>query len=240
MLVDAVVRAIEKYLNGHSSRSLSSLARRSGVSYATIRRLMQHDVAQPSIENTVIPILSVFMSSKDVADLIAEYGNSSLISVWDENRTFQQSHSIDWENVDHRILLEARRSQGVSFESICIRYGKLIGAPRLSYLLENGFLRLENGNYFISNEFEVDPSPKSSLHKIQAVAKNFDTSHLGEGAFFDYFSGSIPGDSMDIVRGAAKDFIEVLEQEGGKDTSPDDEIMISVGLIADFLDDEDT
>ncbi|SMF59847.1 hypothetical protein [Pseudobacteriovorax antillogorgiicola] len=239
MLIDAVIHAIETYLAGHPSRSLRNLSRRSGVSYSTIRRLMQREVMQPSIENTVVPILSVFMSSQNVAAVIKEYGGS-LATMWDQNkRTFQQSQGIDWEDIDYQIILEARRSEGVTREAICSRYGKLIGAPRLEYLLDQGVLRLDNGNYFASSDFELDPSPISILKKIRAIAKNFDTQHLGKGAFFDYFAGSVSQDGLERIRTAARRFVAVLEEEGAKDVSQDNEIMVSIGLVADFLENED-
>lgn len=70
-LINDLKGIIDRYIDGHRSRSLSTLARKSGVAYTTLRRFAQRE-GQPTAE-PVLRIVGAVLETEEKLDFIRKY-----------------------------------------------------------------------------------------------------------------------------------------------------------------------
>ncbi|SMF53285.1 hypothetical protein [Pseudobacteriovorax antillogorgiicola] len=233
-LVDDLAVEIRHYLDGHRNRNLRTLERKSGVSYATIRRIVQNEVGNPSIEKTVIPILSQIMPTKDVAKFLSLHD----IPLADFIKTFSEykDKSIVLTDLDQRIILAARAKEGTTRERIVWEHGNTSGLKRLEHLLNEGVLKEVNGRILCEDHYI--PSIDGVLIEIEKSARNFNKDKIGHGAYYGHFSGSMSWPDYERLRAVAKEYWDTV-QDISENPTPGPEVIANVNILADFQDVED-
>ncbi|SMF82224.1 hypothetical protein [Pseudobacteriovorax antillogorgiicola] len=187
MLIDDVIRKLQSYFDSGRNRNMATLVRKTpGVSYSTIRRLMQREVTDPSIENTVVPLLSNFMTPSEIVALIAPYKpewSASYNATIESDRVVAPTNP-EFDHVDFFIMGLGSHENGTTRETIARRYGEVLGLGRLEYLLEEGFLMERGGRIFSRDRRTTGASPREAIKRIEASAKWFDATNIGKGAAF--------------------------------------------------------
>ena len=193
MLIEEVRDRVRQYLDENPKRSITSLARKSGLSYSTVRRLVNNETSQCGIDTTIIPILSVFLSREEIYELIGKY-DEKFASVWKPlndggYQYMKPSQKVEsWREFDQHIIGLAQHPEGVTKERIIRDLGEMAGLKRAEELCTIGLLRIVNDKFFTFTEHYTDPSATSMLEKISLLAKGFNQENLGQGAHFWIFS----------------------------------------------------
>ncbi|SMF69002.1 hypothetical protein [Pseudobacteriovorax antillogorgiicola] len=231
MLIDDVADAISSYVEAHPSRSLRTLSRRSGVSYSTIRRIVQKDVGEPSVEKTILPILGVFLNLKEIYSIL-EKNNQPMASFIRPFVGFEKKPTLDLCDLDQQIILEATGKQGTTRERIETLHGQLTGAGRLEYLLETGLLQEIDGkikakNLYLSN-------PKVVLSHIEMSARNFDIENIGRGSFYNHFIGSMSEQDFLKIKQLGKAFVDEIARVRDNPT-PGKEVVVNLNILGDVF-----
>ena len=236
-LVAAVVDRIEEYLNGHESRTKSTLAMKSGVSYSTLRRLINKDVESPNLDTTVVPILSVFMTPKEISSLVGPYIPAYASFYLDDTDAFE-SKGVDWEDLDGRLVLLSRGKNGISLQRIEKLWGQK-GFKRSEYLTQKGILKEENGVLYPAVHKVKGACPKATLDKIETAARNFDLDNLGKGGFFDYLSTRMLKSDFEHIRSLVKQVVDHIKISEARELSANDEcVLVEMAMFADILEEE--
>lgn len=241
MLIDEVRERVRKYLEENPKRSVTSLARKSGLSYSTIRRLINNETNQSGIDTTIIPILSVFMSRKEIHELIGKY-EPRFAQVWkplldDDYKFIDPSRRVlNWKQYDQYIIGLAQQNEGVEKERIAKDLGQIAGINRAEELCAIGLLREVNGKYFTFTENYSDSSIASILEKISLLAKSFNQENIGRGAHYWIFSEMLSDAAFEKMRQAGREYIARLNEIRSEHLHEKPTRVGQFGLIGDFID----
>ncbi|SMF34956.1 hypothetical protein [Pseudobacteriovorax antillogorgiicola] len=228
-----IIDSIERYLDGHSSRNMRTLARRSGVSYATIRRLMQRETTSPSVETTILPILSVFMDNKEIYSILRKcrLEFSSFIQPF---VSYDTQSSFRYTPVDQQILALASRSEGYTLDHLSNDIGQK-GLERVEVLYEANLLERHDDRVYARNVLLSDP--EDIKDNIVNGVHNFDPSHIDKGSYYHHFHGAIPKKYFALLKQKQQEYVELLNEalEVGQEDKSIEQIGVSVSVVGDFF-----
>ncbi len=241
MLIEEVREKVRKYLDENPKRSITSLARKSGLSYSTVRRLVNNETTQCGIDTTIIPVLSVFMPRKDIHELIGKY-DPRFVQVWkplfDGNYKFidPSQRVLSWKEYDQYIIGLAQQSNGVPKERIARDLGEIAGLKRAEELCSIGMLREVNGKYFTFTENYSDSSIASILEKISLLAKSFNQENIGRGAHYWIFSELLSDAAFEEMRQAGREYVARMNEIRSKHRNEKATRIGQFSLLGNFID----
>jgi len=184
---------IESYLARHPSLTLNALAKRSGVSATTLRRLMTEQVQQSIAPHSVLALVSYLLKEKSIAKIlktvqgaIAELLNKSFNQfIFDEsNEKYQQSQDLNElfkDKTNYLIYKLAANHCGTSVEEIKDHFGRH-GLVILEGLLAKKILSAEGDGRIHAHikNFSVDLMTAKNLthelidqYKVNDIDKGF-------------------------------------------------------------------
>jgi transcriptional regulator with XRE-family HTH domain len=222
-LLSDLVAAIQTWLQGSRSRSLSSLARRTNVAYSTIRRIAQNEsVPHPY---TALAIAEVIMSVPQRIDFLKQHfptiGNL-MNEVYDSR---MQSEPNDEEfrrfmkmEPHNRIFNIAATNAGTTRADILRLFGQT-GEEAVQHMLNEGLLvELPSGTIKYTQDSWIHPSVEDTLSQIRHSTEHFDKTLIGtDGASLMHATGSIRPEMVPRLKALVlqfiKDVIELKEQE---------------------------
>ncbi len=215
-LINEVRRKVQAYLDENQKRSFSSLARKSGVSYSTVRRLVCGETTHCGIDSTIIPILSVFMTRQEIHELISRY-DSKFAEVWkplfNDYQFINPSEKMTtWKEYDQYILSLANHPEGVTVGRITKDLGEMAGVKRADELVSSGLLKKVGNRYHTFAENYSDTSVTGVLERIAISAKSYNKENIGLGAHYWLFSESVCDEAYDEIRKAGLDYITQVNQ----------------------------
>ena len=235
-LANTLKTAIQNYLDADKRRSLSTLARKSGVSYATIRRLAQGEIKEPQLDN-VLQVCAIIMTFEDTITLLDSYNSD--IAEWlrrkrQHNYTFSTlSDSFNFETPDVFIIAHAATKKGVREEIVVERFGRY-GVERLQLLEEAGLIERYQDSFKTKHVNFVDPNPRSVLKRMALCLEQFDLANLDSGAFFRYYTGEVSAqqkrDIIEAIREADAKIAAIFNRQDADQT----EVMF-VGKFGNFF-----
>ncbi len=238
-LIDEVRILIQTYLDASRSRSIGTLAKKSGVSYSTVRRVVTGETTQAVIDTTVIPILSVFMKRKEIHELIGKY-DPKFAQVWKpifdddcENTTLKMA---TWKDFDQHIIALASTSKGVSSERLAKDLGELAGLARAEELVNMGILKEEYGIFYTPSENFTDITPSSVLERITIFSRSYNLNNVGRGAYYWIFSESMCEEAYKEIQNASLEFITRVNEVKAKYKSKKPTRVGQFSLLGNFID----
>lgn len=208
----AIKTVIDDYISGHRTRSLATLARQSGVSYSTLRRMAQKE-GTPTAE-PVLKIIDVALDGKSRGDFLARFfpeisRSVGLLGV--EGATNGESNSLlkpYYSREPHGlILLLAQNQCGTNIETV----SRLCGEPGLqavSELINEGLIAVEEGtdNLSLLSGSSIHLDASMILNCMRTAISRFDHSLLGtEAARIGHISGGISLEGLSQIRQVVTD-----------------------------------
>lgn len=184
-LTDALKQQIDHYLGQRPSRSIASLARKSGLAYSTVRRIAQGE-AQPEF-STVVTLLGSILSREAFVNFLKAYFPK-------EGRVFethyQSTEKFSDEELDYFLRDEI---SNYIIHLCCTRHGsdtetvKRIlgerGLRRLDDLVDAGFVeRHADGKLWFYKESFAYTNFETFLKSNSIHTRIFDTKNIGTDA----------------------------------------------------------
>ncbi|SMF62360.1 hypothetical protein [Pseudobacteriovorax antillogorgiicola] len=180
MLNDLAI-IIRSYLEGHKNRSLKGLSMRTGVAYATLRRIYQQD-ATPTMEN-ILPIIQFVCSREEGIQFLKKHFSnfgSWLEDYFNEDQEFiaHDLNRLIQDKENFIIISLAATERGTTRETIRELLGSF-GEKKVHNLIDHGVLSEVKGVIkTIQSEFgSVDPD--SVLAQIRNATEIFNKQRLG-------------------------------------------------------------
>ncbi len=235
-LANTLKTAIQNYLEADKRRSLSTLARKSGVSYATVRRLAQGEIKEPQLDN-VLQICAIIMPFEQTIELLDSYNPD--IAEW--LRSKRRNHyefsplqdSFSFETPDVFIIAHAATKNGLREEIVIERFGRY-GVERLQLLEEGGLIERSKDCFKTKHVNFVDPNPSSVLKRMALCLEQFDLDKLDSGAFFRYYTGEVSAQQKRDILAAIRDADTKIAEIFNREDADQDEVMF-VGKFGNFF-----
>jgi hypothetical protein len=181
-------KVIEKYLEGHRSRSLATLSRVSGVAYSTLRRFAQKE-GVPTAE-PVLKILDATLGTSDKLAFLDRHfpGIARTIAKHTADKPDQEPHAEEiatfYRRNPHNFILNLTiNARGTSVETIQRLCGER-GLEALDEMVECGVLTRDfaTGAVRYKDESIVIADPGILLEQLRQSVDHFDRSLLGTEA----------------------------------------------------------
>lgn len=181
---------IEHYLNGSRHRSLATLARTSGVSYTTLRRLHTKE-GQPSAEPS-LKVIDAVLGSDDKITFISLHFPEIAKTIGDLRDKASYRSQVPFNNKlkqffsrePHNFILNLSLNQKGSTRRDIQRLTGERGLAALDELLENDILQFDENTGIVKYESDsmlwIDPD--MILNQIQHSVHHFDYSLIGTKA----------------------------------------------------------
>lgn len=203
----AIKVVIEDYLAGHRTRSLATLARQSGISYTTLRRMAQREGA-PTAE-PVLKVIDVALDGKARALFLTQYfPEISRVAgfVGSESATQGESNAVlkpFYSRDPHcLILLLAQNQSGTDVKTIERLCGEA-GPLAIRELRDAGLISIDDDSKRIellvgtSIHLDID----MILNCMRTSIARFDRSLLGsEAARAGHLTGGVSLEGLDRIR----------------------------------------
>ncbi|NRA63419.1 MAG: hypothetical protein HRU19_02980 [Pseudobacteriovorax sp.] len=175
-LVEELKVHLSRYLSVHKSRSLSGVARKSGVSYSTVRRIQNGDCGEPHFTDTVIPIASVVFEGEwdQLYSFLRKHNKSAALSQFIENSSLKpilaSDPKIEWCRVAVLIEAMASISGGIQISSIEKKFGD-VGVSIGRTLVKLGYLE-ELSNVFTAS-LKFDQNHVATAARAKALWNSY-------------------------------------------------------------------
>ncbi|SMF63469.1 hypothetical protein [Pseudobacteriovorax antillogorgiicola] len=232
MVIEPIVQRIEQYLGEHKSRNMRTLERRSGVNYSSIRRLLQREVSDPSVEKTLFPLLSVFMDNNEIVNLFREC-NIEFANHLESYTSYSQAADYRYKELDQVILALASKPEGAEISAIERHYGT-IAKSTIETLISLELLRREGDRVFSGRT--LLNKPQEILDCIKAGVDSFDTDHLGKGAYYHHFHGAIPESYCKLLLKKQHEWVELLNEAVEKKGNTNEKcVPVILSAIGDYI-----
>ncbi|MBM4250755.1 MAG: hypothetical protein FJ146_02165 [Deltaproteobacteria bacterium] len=214
---------IDRYLNGHRSRSLATLSRASGVSYTTLRRLYQRE-GNPTAE-PVLKIIDVALSTEEKLDFIKRYYPEIAVNLsgiqadaYLSAAPRQEILKAFYVRDPHNYILNlAQNDKGTTRETVQRITGER-GLEALDELVEHGILEVERvgGDTVYRLPAMLSSDCDMALAQMKLSADHFDRSLIGtKAARLFHATASIDQRTLerihDVLSGAIKEIIELKD-----------------------------
>lgn len=213
-LSDDLKSVIDRYLDGHRTRSLATLSRVSGVAYTTLRRFSQRE-GNPTAE-PVLKIVDATLPTKDKIEFLGKHFPELARFVHFDQKTYSQDESgrTDFKfffmRDPHNYLLNlAISDHGTSAEDIQRLCGER-GMDALDELVEHEILTREprtgKVRYKDHTIFSVDVD--MGLAQVKRSADYFDRSLIGsKAAKFCHATAAVNKDGLEKIHAVVTDAI---------------------------------
>lgn len=217
-LLADLVAAIQAWLQGSRSRSLSSLARRTNVAYSTIRRIAQNEsVPHPY---TALAIAEVVLSVPQRVEFLKEHfptiGN--LMNDVYDNRLQADPNEEAFRRLLHlephnRIFNIAATKAGTTRPDILRLFGQA-GEDAVQELLNEGILvEHTNGTIKYTQDTWIYGSVDEVLNQLRMSTHHFDKRLIGsDGASLMHATGAIRPEMVPKVKALVLQFIKDLNE----------------------------
>lgn len=215
-LLADLVAAIQTWLQGSRSRSLSSLARRTNVAYSTIRRIAQNEsVPHPY---TALAIAEVVLSVPQRIEFLKEHfptiGNllnevyDSRLQAEPNEEAFRRFMRLEPHN---RIFNIAATKAGTTRADISRLFG-LTGEDAAQEMLNEGILiELPSGTIKYSQDTWIFGNVDEVLNQVKMSTEHFDKQLLGsDGASLMHATGAIRPEMVPRLKALVLQFIKDL------------------------------
>ena len=201
-LLADLVDAIDRYLEGSKSRSLSSLARRSNVAYSTIRRIAQresipHPFTALAICEIVMPTRDRLVFLKKHFPTIGNLMNTCYSEDLPNESTGASLRKFIGLEPHNRIFNMAATTNGVDVDTVKKLTGSL-GLDALEEMIEDGLLNQSaDGRVFYAYNSWALGNIDDALLQVKHSVGHFDKSLVGtEGASLMHATASISKDKV--------------------------------------------
>ena len=177
----AIAITLKSYLEGHKNRSLKGLSMRTGVAYATLRRIYQQD-ATPTMEN-ILPIIQFVCSKEEgIQFLKTHFSNFGtwLDDYFNEDQEFV-THDLNrliQDKENFIIISLAATEKGTTRETVRELLGSF-GEKKITNLVEHGVLTEVKGVVKTSQDEFGSVDPDSVLAQIRNSTEIFNKRRLG-------------------------------------------------------------
>lgn len=203
-----VAKIVEKYLeSGNSSRRCASLAKKSGCSRSTIKRLVEEEVTTIHAD-TAWSLLKIFNGIEESLDIM-EKAYPKWYKVHGEHwrdiqiKSLSAGHLV-W-NKARSHFLDRAGTMGVTKDWVIKKYGEE-GLKDIKYLLENGIIEIRNGKYYTVHGLYTDSSV-SVIRRMIYNAKSFDHERVGDGYFWSRFVEALTDKHGEEFRELCRNFL---------------------------------
>ncbi|RYZ81328.1 MAG: XRE family transcriptional regulator [Proteobacteria bacterium] len=215
-LLADLVDAINAWMEGGRGRSLSGLARRTGVAYSTIRRIAQNEsVPHPY---TALAISEVVMLTHPRLEFLKKHfptiGNlmeecyPQKIETETNTEALQKYLRMEPHNRIFNIAATVRGTSRRAIERLCGQ----VGIDALNDMLEEGILvELNEGTIKYTNDSWTQSNIDEALSQVRHSTKHFDKNLIGTvGASLMHSTGSIKREKIPEVKELVLKFIKDL------------------------------
>ncbi|RYZ55598.1 MAG: XRE family transcriptional regulator [Proteobacteria bacterium] len=215
-LLTDLVDAINAWTEGSRSRSLSGLARRTGVAYSTIRRIAQNEsVPHPY---TALAISEVVMTTLQRLEFLKKHfptiGNlmeecyPTKLEAEPNGEALKKFLSMEPHNRIFNIAATVRGTTRRAIQSLCGQ----VGSDSLDEMLDAGLLvELNDGTIKYTNDSWTQSNVEDALQQIRHSTEHFDKNLIGtEGASLMHSTGSIKPERIPEVKALVLKFIKDL------------------------------
>lgn len=215
-LLADLVDAINAWMEGGRGRSLSGLARRTGVAYSTIRRIAQNEsVPHPY---TALAISEVVMATHPRLDFLKKHfptiGNlmeecyPTKLESEPNGEAIQKYLRMEPHNRIFNIAATVRGTNRRAIQSLCGQ----VGVDALDEMLDEGILvELSEGTIKYTNDSWTHSNIDEALSQIRHSTEHFDKNLIGTvGASLMHSTGSIKREKVPEVKELVLKFIKDL------------------------------
>ena len=215
-LSEALRSAIDQYIGEHRSRSIASLARKSGLGYSTVRRLSQGE-ATPEL-STVIAVLGAIKSRDEFISFLNNYFPQQghfLDKHFGEDARLSDS-DLDYylrDDVANFIIHLCGTTAGSHIDIVEKQTGQL-GLRKLSDLIEAGFIQkdIEGNLTFCKSNFAFT-NFETFKKNNEIHSRIFDVKHLGTtAALIAHQTESISMEGLKLIKEAGLEYISKVSQ----------------------------
>lgn len=237
-MINSLANCIEEGYLSNKSRSLMTLSKKSGVPYPTLRRIMQKEVKESSVD-TVIKILSVFESKENVINFceqhfpkigeflrstthnLENYADSAIKECLDDEKKWITLHLLD-------------RRKGTTKQEIENYIGKSNVEDVLSYFYENDLIDTHYNTLELKKKNFVHSDANSVLKELAIFTRFFNTNRFNEGthaltAYVEEVSNEGLKEIHEVYRKAAVEVAGILKKE--KEESKETHKQVFFGSI---------
>ena len=217
-LTQDLALSIQKYLEGNKRRSLSGLAKRSGIAYSTIRRIANQETHATSQSTLAIIDITLEINEKilflkkhfpQIGDLMAA-GYHQSVTKPKSQETLREFLRREPHN---RIFNIAATKQGITKSQVRQLAGK-IGIEAVEEMLtkevlitdQNNVIRYHQPNWALGNI-------EDALHQVKQSTQYFGKALIGtDGANLMHATGAIKKDSLPELKKLITKFIHDVQR----------------------------
>ena len=241
----ALKQVVTEYLEQQSVRSVAYLARKSGIPYTTVRRIVQEqgraDLA------TINSILNVIMERDEHLMFIRFYYPDCyhmLASTFSPSRVEPRkkcSRSAPFDPAANSIVRICADPEGVledeARSQIKEQYGGH-GLKRYESLKRNGYLAVKGAKVYLKSErFELNTAA-SILLRIQILTDIFNVRHIGtDAAMIGLMSEYVSDEGLALLKAAGKEYLRKVLQAQHKHKGK--ELIYYLGVMQNIYDQAD-
>ncbi len=180
-MLNDLAQLIKTYVDGHKNRSLKGLSMKTGVAYATLRRILLQD-AVPTMEN-ILPIIQFICSKEDGIVFLKTHFPS--FGTWLEEYFSDDQDFVD-SDMNHLIkdkenfviISLAATDAGTTRETIRELLG-VFGEQKINNLIDHGVVVEVQGCVKTTKKEFGSVDPDSVLAQIKNAADIFNKNRLG-------------------------------------------------------------
>jgi transcriptional regulator with XRE-family HTH domain len=230
---------IELYLSQKPTRNPSRLAAKSGVSYATLRRILQNEVSTVSLETTV-SILRVITTLSESLNFIEKHYPSSGQTIKEFSSKLASSNFaplgfvslLDDYDVWFTSIL-AERTKGVSIEELNRHIGENNAKKSIDKLEKAGFFEVKAGRfYLVEPDYNLGSSAQATLSVIRHLTKTFDEEkRTKDGHMLSYLVKGWSDEGLKLIRERLKAVAIELSEASNNPKYQGDKLAFA-GVIA--------
>ncbi len=179
-MLNDLAQLVRDYLDGHKNRSLKRLSMRTGVAYATLRRILLQNTV-PNMES-ILPLIQFICSKEQGVAFLKTHFSS--FGIWLEEY-FSGDQDFADANMNHLIkdkenfviISLAATDSGTTRENVHELLG-VIGGQKINNLIDHGILVEEQGRLRTTKKEFGCVDPDSVLAQIKNAAEIFNKDRL--------------------------------------------------------------
>ena len=241
-LLDEARDLIRDYLDAHESRKISTLAKRAGVPYSTVRRVVQGESTSVRGE-TLVPILSVFMEEQAIQALLVKHAtgkNKEFAEVLLEGSYRQIPHEsgeeILWELPDVYIMALANTRSGVAQDQVAKMFGEY-GIDRLEHLVEKEIIVRDGNRFRTFKDNFFDNAPNSVVGRVKALGTAV-AQRADKGSIYQYWMHPMSKDQWELIKEETRIYRQKITEIAKAPTNAPKDDAFMVGLVIDKVEQE--
>ena len=231
-------QAVEAYMSRSSVRSVAFVARKSGLPYSTVRRVVQGE-GTPTF-STVIAILSVIMDCDGLLEFIQKYFPEcyeilSLTFAHGDRPVVYDAKLKQYlhDPLCHHILHLCSCNTGTTVSKVEQMFGEL-GVRKLQAMIDDGYITLDGQELRVGSQGLHPQSPESLLNHIDVLTQIFDARNLGtEAALLAIVSESVSLKGLAQIKEAGLNYSKKVDHVR---TTHGGSIPFFIGLIQTMVD----